>query len=103
MKTTNMPSGAQRNTDVGLVWKEVLSGAAGTIQVPMQGSIRVRAVGATTVTIGGVLAATMIAGEIIIFNAGTGPADGKSTVAVIITGAPFVQVAEEVEAGRNQR
>ena len=104
MKTTNMPSGAQRNTDVGLVWVEELSGAMGTINVPIQGTIRVRATGATTVTIGGVLAMTMSSGEIERINVGTGPADGKSFVSVVIAGAAaFVQVAKEIEKGRHER
>jgi hypothetical protein len=104
MKTTNLPSGAQRNTDVGLPWIEVLTNAMGTIEVPLQGTIRVRATGATTVTVGGVLAMTMSAGEIERFNVGTGPADGKSFVSVTIAGAAaYVQVAKEVEKGRHQR
>jgi hypothetical protein len=104
MKTTNMPSGAQRNTDVGLAWVEVLTNAMGTIEVPMQGTIRVRATGATTVTVGGILAMTMSSGEIERFNVGTGPADGKSFVQVVIAGAAaFVQVAKEIEKGRHER
>lgn len=104
MKTTNLPSGAQRNTDVGLPWVEVLTNAMGTIEVPLQGTIRVRATGATTVTVGGVLAMTMSAGEIERINVGTGPADGKSYVSVIIAGAAaYVQVAKEVERGRHER
>lgn len=104
MKTTNMPSGAQRNADVGLQWIEVLTNLTGTIEVPIQGTIRVRATGATTVTIGGVLAMTMSTGEIENFNVGTGPADGKSFISVVIAGAAaYVQVANEKEQGRHQR
>jgi hypothetical protein len=104
MKTTNLPSGAQRNTDVGLPWVEVLTNATGTIQVPLQGTIRVRATGATTVTVGGVLAMTMSSGEIERINVGTGPADAKSFVSVVIAGAAaFVQVAKENETGRHER
>ena len=68
MKTTNLPSGAQRFSNVGLQWVEVLTNAMGTIEVPIQGTIRVRATGATTVTIGGVLAMTMSTGEIDLFT-----------------------------------
>jgi len=104
LKTTNMPAGSQRQSEVGLSWIEVLTGAQGTIQVPIQGTIRVRATGATTVTIGGILAMTMSAGEIERINVGTGPADGKSFVSVIIAGAnAFVQVAKEIEKGRHER
>ena len=63
-----------------------------------------------TVTIDGVLAATMVSGEILIFNAGAGlpvQTDPTTTgvvvrqanvVSVVITGAQFVQVARD--AGR---
>lgn len=99
-----MPSGAQRNVEVGLVWVEKLTNATGTIVVPMQSAIRVRATGATTVTIGGVLSMTMSAGEIERFNAGTGPIDGKSEVTIVIAGAPaFVQVGKEIERSRHER
>jgi hypothetical protein len=104
MKTTNIPSGAQRNAEVGLPWVEVLTNAMGTIEVPIQGTIRVRATGATTITVGGVLAMTMSTGEIERLNVGTGPADGKSYVTVVIAGAAaFVQVAKEIEKGRHER
>lgn len=104
MKPTNLPSGAQRNADVGLPWVEVLSGAMGTFEVGLQGTVRIRALGATTVTVGGVLAATMMANEIFVLNVGTGPADGVSFVLVTIAGAAaFVQVAKEIEKGRHTR
>lgn len=104
MKPTNMPSGAQRNADVGLAWVEVLTNAMGTIEVPIQGTIRVRATGATTITVGGILAMTMGAGEIERINVGTGPTDSKSFVTVVIAGAAaFVQVAKEIEKGRHER
>jgi hypothetical protein len=104
MKPTNMPSGAQRNADVGLVWVELLTNAQGTFQLPFQATFRVRATGATTVTIGGTLAMTMAAGEIAIFNAGVGPSDDLSYTTIIIAGAnAFVQKAEDVEKGRIRR
>ncbi len=104
MKTVNMPSGAQRNTDVGLVWVEVITNNTGTIYVPLQGTVRVRATGATTVTIDGVLAMTMSSGEIERFNVGTGAEDGKAVVTVVIGGAAaFVQVAKENEKARHHR
>ena len=64
--------------------------------------MRVRATGATIVTIGGVLAATMSSGEILIFNSGIGIiTDTKRTVTIAITGAAaFVQVGRTVEKKR---
>ena len=102
MKTVNVPSGAQRDANVGLVWEEVLTGATGSFEVPMQGTVRVSADAATTVTIAGVLAATLRTGEVEYFNVGTGAAnDNKTKVTVTIAGtAPNVQVAKEVESGR---
>lgn len=105
MKTTNLPSGAQRTANVGLCWEEKLTGAQGTIQVPMQGTVRVHALGATTVTIAGVLAMTMVSGMVEYFNVGTGtPDNDKGYVEVIIGGATAnVQVAREKEIGRRSR
>ena len=107
MKTSNLANEAIRQSDVGMVWEERLSGAAGTLQLMPFQSFRVRAAAGGTVTIDGVLAATMIAGEILIFNAGggqpvltppetTGVVLKQAVVAtVIITGAQFVQVARD--------
>ena len=104
MKSTNLPSGALRHAEVGLVWKEVITNGQGDFLAPMQGSIRVRATGATTVTIGGMLAMTMSTGEIAILNVGTGPTDNRSDVLVEIGGAnAFVQLAKEIETGRRSR
>ncbi len=96
-----------RQADVGHVWEEQLSGAAGTlVLLPFQ-SFRVRAAAAGTVTIDGVLAATMVSGEILTFNAGSGQPTQTSpnttgvvtkqapSVTVVITGAQFVQVARD--------
>ena len=104
MKPTNMPTGAQRNIDVFPCYQEVLTNNTGTFSLQIQGSFRVRATGATTVTVGGILAMTMSAGEIAGFNVGTGPVDNKSMVEVIIGGAPaYVQVFQEIERGRINR
>ena len=66
-------------------------------------TFRVRATGATTVTIDGVLAATMISGEILLFCVGKGSNQNNKpgiaaaaqnySIPVIITGSAFVQVA----------
>lgn len=107
MKTSNLANEAVRQSDVGMVWEERLSGAAGTITVLPFQAFRVRAAAACTVTIDGILAATMISGEILVFNAGGGqPAKTDPTttgvvvrqapsVAVVITGNQFVQVARD--------
>ena len=94
----NLPARAQRNADIGLVWEEKLTNDQGTLEVKKYSAIRVRATGATTVTIAGRLAATMSSGEILTFNAGAGTLDdGKKTVTVVIGGAnAFVQIGQEI-------
>ena len=105
MKTTNLSAGSQRISTVGLTWEEILTGAQGTFRVPFQTTFRVRAAGATTVTIDGVLAMTMASGEIEYFNSGAGLAgDDRSTIEIIIAGAnAFVQVAKDKDPGRRNR
>lgn len=110
MKTSNLANESLRTSEVGMVWEEKLSGAAGTLTLMPYQSFRVRAAAAGTVTIDGVLAATMVSGEILIFNAGPGLPSLTDptttgvvlkqavTVTVAITGAQFVQVARD--AGR---
>lgn len=99
MKTANIASATLRHSESGLVWEEVLTNGMGTIEVVEYATFRVRATGATTVTIDGVLAMTMSSGEIAIFNAGRGnPDDTKSTISVVIAGAAaFVQVARDTD------
>lgn len=91
MRTNNLANGAARHFEVGGVYVEVLTNAIGTFElVPFQ-TFRVRATGATTVTIEGTLAATMTSGEIMVFNAGDNQT-GTSVVTVTIAGAnAFVQ------------
>jgi hypothetical protein len=105
MKPVNLPSGAQRNAEVGLLWKEVFNGAGGfTFELPFQYTIRVSAGANVTVTIDGVLAMTMRAGEVERFNTGAGYPDSRSTVTVVIgAGDARVQVAEEKDPGRRTR
>jgi len=99
MKTSNLASATLNHSESGLVWEEKLSGATGTIEVVEYTTFRVRATGATTVTIDGVLAATMSTGEIMIFNAGRGdPDDTKPTISIVIAAASaFVQVARNTD------
>lgn len=104
MKTANIVSENLRMAETGLCWVEKLTGAMGTLQLAEVQTFRVRATGATTVTIDGLLAMTMSAGEIALFNTGHGnPDDLSPYVAVVIAGAAaFVQVAQEVDRQRLQ-
>lgn len=106
MKPVNLPTGAQRNTETGLVWREVYNGAGGfTMELPFQYTFRVSAGANVTVTVDGELAMTLRTGEVERFNTGAGaPADQKNTVTVIIgAGDARVQVAEEKDPGRRVR
>lgn len=91
----NIAARTARVSESGLVWEEKLTNAQGTIQVEPGATFRVRATGATTVTIDGILAATMSSGEIMIFCAGQGNPDDPSREIAIVIGAAaaFVQVA----------
>ena len=102
MRTTNLANEALRHAEVGMVWEEKLTSATGTLEVLPMASFRVRATGATTVTIDGILAMTMSAGEIAVFCAGNGsPDDAKATVTVVIAAAAaFVQVARDKDRER---
>jgi hypothetical protein len=104
VKTANQVNEALRQAEVGQVWVEALTNAQGTLQLAEVQTFRVRATGATTVTIDGLLAMTMSAGEIAIFNTGHGnPDDNSPYVAVVIAGAnAFVQVAQERDRQRLQ-
>jgi hypothetical protein len=102
MKTSNLANEALRQADVGQVWEEVLSGAAGTLYLKPFQTFRVRAAAAGSVTIDGTLAATMISGEILMFNAGNGQPSfvnqttvQSSQVVVTIAGNQFVQIARD--------
>src|ERR1017187_2161955 len=102
MRTSNNASETLRHSESGLVWEEFLTNAQGTLELrPMQ-TFRVRATGATTVTMDGILAMTMSAGEIAIFCCGNGsPDDVKPTVTVVIAAvAAFVQVARDKDRDR---
>jgi len=108
MKTTNLPSGAQRNAEVGLVWREVITAGSGTIKVPVQGTVRIHATADTTVHCETVspenLMITIRAGQIERINAGTGfPNDKRTEVTLVITGTADVQIAREIETGRRTK
>lgn len=97
MKTGNLVTQTIRQSETGLTWEEKITNNTGSLELPKQTAFRVRATGATTVTIDGVLAMTMSDGEIAIFNTGDGnPDDKKVTVTVAIAAAPaYVQVSRE--------
>lgn len=97
-KPVSAATGASRTSEVGHVWKEIISGSMETHEVDAYTTIRVRATGATTVTIENTLAATMSAGEVMIFNSGkSASSDSKETVTLVIGGAnAFVQVGQIV-------
>jgi hypothetical protein len=103
MKTANVVSENLRQAETGLQWEEKLTGAQGTLLLMPLQTFRVRAAGATTVTIDGTLAMTMMSGEIAIFSTGQGNIinTGDNYVTVIIGGAnAYVQVAREVKRAR---
>jgi hypothetical protein len=104
MKTANIASESLRTSETGFVWEEQLSGATGSLELLPMATFRVRGSAGTVVTIDGIKAMTMAAGEIAIFCAGNGsPDDAKSTVTVAITvAAAFVQVARDKDRDRLQ-
>jgi hypothetical protein len=103
MRTSNNANQALRESEVGQVWREMLSGATGTLSLRPYQTFRVRATGATTITIDGLLAMTMSAGEIAIFNSGGTVSESSSgldvrntSITVVIGGASaFVQVGRD--------
>jgi hypothetical protein len=106
MKPVNLPSGAQRNVESGLVWRQVYNDAGGyTTELPFQYTFRVSAADDIEVYIDDVLAMTLRAGEVALFNTGAGKAgDDKNTVTIELGGGDArMQVAEEKDPGRRTR
>ena len=112
MRTANLSTQALRHSESGQVWEEVLTNAQGTFTLQPYQTFRVRATGATTVTIDGTLAMTMSSGEIEKFNAGSGLPGGNPNInyppgtlppqrlgsyaTIVIAGAnAFVQMARD--------
>jgi hypothetical protein len=91
----NIPARCDRVSDTGFVWVEKITNGTGTIAVEKYSPVRIRATAPLTVSLDGVLAATMTTNEILIVNAGIGvTTDVVRTVDVTIAGgAAFVQVA----------
>jgi hypothetical protein len=98
MRTNNPSNKAIRTSESGQVWEEKLTNSSGTLYLPRYSTFRVRAASSVvTVTVDGVLAATMSSGEVMIFNSGSGELDGTPGVQVVITGQAYVQVARIFE------
>lgn len=99
MRTSNLANQAVRQAEVGHVWVEQLTNSSGTLEILKYATFRVRAAATVTVTIDGVLAATMASGEIMLFNAGSGANDAAAnlvpTVTVVISGNCYLQVARD--------
>lgn len=97
-RAINIPTGASRVTDIGLVWREISSGAAGSWEVPKYCAIRVRATAGTSISLDSVLAATMASSEILVLNSGRGTAlDVKDTVTLTSSGTAYIQIGLEVD------
>jgi len=95
MKAANNASQSQRFSESGMVWEEKLV-LAGSIEVAKYATVRVRCISAGAVSIDGVVAATMIATEVLILNAGSGdPLDAKETVTITTATNMAVQVARD--------
>lgn len=106
MRPVNISTGAQRNTETGMVWREILTGAGGgSFELPFQTTFRVSAGGDVVVSLDGVVSMTMRNGEVERFNTGAGVAgNNKSTVTVTISAVDArVQVATDVDPGRRTR
>jgi hypothetical protein len=105
MKAVNLPTGAQRNLNSGYVFREVYNGSGGfTTELPFQHTVRVSAGANVTVSMDGVLCATLRTGEVEYFNTGAGRTDDRSTVTLVIgAGDARVQIGEEKDPGRRTR
>jgi len=99
MRPVNIDTGAQRNIEIGPVYREVYNGSGGyQMELTAQSSFRVCAdADGVTVTLDGILAMTMKNGEKERFNVGIGQGlDGKVTVTVLIgAGAARLQLIQD--------
>lgn len=97
-RAINLSTGASRTSEVGLVWREIKSGAGlTTFEIPKYSAFRVRSTTAgLTVSIDSVLCATMADAEILLFNSGKGStSDNKETVTLTVSGNCFIQLGAE--------
>lgn len=95
-RAINLPTRASRTSEVGLFWREIVSGSAASVEVPKHSAVRIRAAANTTVSFDGTLSATLISGEVLVFNSGAGSQeDSKDTVTLTTSGSVFAQLGEE--------
>ena len=95
MQTYNAAARVERNAEFGAVWVEKITNTQGSFEAPKYSAVRVRAAAACTVSLDGVLAATLTTGEILILNTGRGNGANESVTVTIATGNAFVQLATE--------
>jgi hypothetical protein len=96
-KGHNKLTGANRSSEVGLCYKEIITNGQGSKEIPIMSALRIRSTGVATVKLDGELSATLSAGEIIIVNSGLTTSTTKATVTLLIEGANcFVQLGKEV-------
>lgn len=97
MRPANIPTGAARVVETGLVWKQLATGASITVELDPYTIFRVHALADLTVTIDGLLAMSMVSGQVERFNTGDGSlVDTKRTVTVVISASCNMQVGLEV-------
>lgn len=93
--TYNSAARVERNAEFGAVWVEKITNAQGSFEAPKYAAVRVRAAAACTVSLDGVLAATLANGEILILNTGKGDTTNNTVTVTIATGNAYVQLATE--------
>jgi hypothetical protein len=99
-RNINLPTGATRTSEVGLVYQEIKSGGgATTFEIPKYCAVRIRsALAGLTVSLDTLLAATMADTEILILNVGRGTnSDNKETVTLTVSGACYIQLGVELD------
>lgn len=99
-RNINLPTGATRTSEVGLVWQEIKSSTGlTTFEIAKYSAVRIRSTTAgLTVSLDSLLAATMDSGEILILNVGRGTnSDSKETVTLTVSGNCYMQVGIEID------
>lgn len=95
MKTANLAARSVRQSNVGLVWKQLLLAAATTQKVPQYSTLRVRAIAQCTITLDGVDSITLEAGEVEYINVGNGDPSVLRHVVVEFSASVNCSIAEE--------
>lgn len=97
MRPANIPTGAARVVETGLVWQQLATGSSITVELQPYTIFRVHALADLTVQIDGQLAMSMVSGQVERFNTGDGSlVDAKRTVTVAISASCNMQVGLEV-------